>query len=67
VQLGWQVARWAQANATGLGVTYIIWQGRIWSVARSAEGWRDYTVNFPYGTNVTPTTLHMDHVHVSFG
>ncbi|MGZ4631042.1 MAG: coiled-coil domain-containing protein [Actinomycetes bacterium] len=67
VELGWRVARWAQANAAALGVTYVIWQARIWSVERSAEGWRDYTANFPYGSTVTPTTLHLDHVHISFG
>ncbi len=67
VALGWQVARWAQANAVGLGVTYVIWQARIWSVARSADGWRDYTTNFPYGSQVNATTLHLNHVHISFG
>jgi hypothetical protein len=64
--LGWTVARWAQANATSLGITYIIWQARIWSVARQGEGWRDYTANFPYGSQVNPTTLHLNHVHISF-
>jgi hypothetical protein len=66
VELGWRIARWAQANAAGLGVTYIIWQARIWSVERAAEGWRDYTTNFPYGSSVNPTTLHLNHVHISF-
>lgn len=65
-KVGWSIARWAQANAADLGVTYIIWQGRIWSVEHADEGWRDYTKNFPYGSNANPTTLHMDHVHVSF-
>jgi hypothetical protein len=67
VDLGWAIARWAQANASALGVTYIIWAARIWSVERSVEGWRDYTENFPYGSAVNPTTLHLDHVHISFG
>jgi hypothetical protein len=66
VELGWRIARWAQANAPALGVTYVIWQARIWSVARSSEGWRDYTTNFPYGAAVNPTTLHLNHVHISF-
>ena len=30
------------SNAGRLGVEYLIWQGRIWSVARSSEGWRSY-------------------------
>ena len=29
-------------NADVLGVEYLIWQGKIWSVARDAEGWRPY-------------------------
>jgi hypothetical protein len=66
VDLGWRIARWVQANAAALAVTYVIWQARIWSVERSAEGWRDYTTNFPYGGSVNPTTLHLDHVHISF-
>lgn len=67
VDLGWRIARWTQANAAALGVSYVIWQARIWSVERSAEGWRDYTANFPYGSIVNPTTLHLNHVHISFG
>lgn len=30
------------------------------------EGWRDYSLNFPYGSNANATTLHYDHVHTSF-
>jgi hypothetical protein len=50
------LAAYAQANAARLGVTYVIWNRRIWSVGRADEGWRTY-----YG--VSP---HTDHVHVSF-
>lgn len=50
------IAAYAMSNAARLGVTYIIWDRRIWSVERAAEGWRPY-----YG--VSP---HTDHVHVSF-
>ncbi|MFD9698368.1 peptidase inhibitor family I36 protein [Lentzea sp. NPDC059081] len=56
---GWKLARWVQKYASQLDVRYVIWQGKIWSVARSSEGWRDYTA----GSGVTGG--HYDHVHVS--
>lgn len=56
---GWKLARWLQKHASRLDVRYVIWQGQIWSVARSSEGWRKYTA----GTGVT--NGHYDHVHVS--
>ncbi|GAB3856404.1 M23 family metallopeptidase [Dactylosporangium cerinum] len=58
--LGWSVANWVRANAAGLGVTYVIWDAKIWSVRRNAEGWRAYTAG---GSD--PTSQHLDHVHVS--
>lgn len=61
---GWQLAHWLQANARTLGVTYVIWDGRIWSSARSAEGWRPYSGAGIYDPS-TPTGGHFDHVHVS--
>src|SRR3546814_7665455 len=42
LDLGWKVTNWMKANAETLGVQYLIWQGKIWSVARSAKGWRPY-------------------------
>jgi putative cell wall-binding protein len=42
-------------NARRVGVMYVIWNKRIWSVYSSA-GWRDYTGPVP----------HTDHVHISF-
>ncbi|GLZ30951.1 hypothetical protein Lesp02_31400 [Lentzea sp. NBRC 105346] len=56
---GWKLARWLQKYAAKLDVRYVIWQGKIWSVARSSEGWRNYTA----GSGVTGG--HYDHVHVS--
>jgi hypothetical protein len=61
-ELGWRIALYLQSNAQRLGITYMIWQGRIWSVARAAEGWRPY--RHPSGS-VSPTLQHLDHVHVS--
>ncbi|SER98246.1 peptidase inhibitor family I36 protein [Lentzea albida] len=56
---GWKLAYWLQKYASKLDVRYVIWQGKIWSVARASEGWRTYTA----GTGVT--NGHYDHVHVS--
>ncbi len=55
---GWKLARWLQKHADRLDVRYVIWQGKIWSVARASEGWR----NYPTGG---VTAGHYDHVHVS--
>ncbi|MFD4639746.1 peptidase inhibitor family I36 protein [Lentzea sp. NPDC058436] len=56
---GWKLAYWLQKHASKLDVRYVIWQGKIWSVARASEGWRNYTA----GSGVTGG--HYDHVHVS--
>lgn len=44
----------AHAVARRMGVQEIIWNRRIWSAGRHAEGWRDYG-----GTNP-----HTDHLHI---
>jgi hypothetical protein len=62
LDLGWNVTSWLKANAARLGVEYLIWQGRIWSVARSTEGWRRYDG----GGMHDPTSVtggHFDHLH----
>ncbi|WP_090073153.1 peptidase inhibitor family I36 protein [Lentzea flaviverrucosa] len=56
---GWKLSYWLQKYAAALDVRYVIWQGKIWSVARASEGWRTYTG----GSGVTGG--HYDHVHVS--
>jgi hypothetical protein len=56
---GWKLANWLKKHADRLDVRYVIWQGKIWSVARASEGWRTYNG----GSGVT--TGHYDHVHVS--
>jgi hypothetical protein len=60
--LGWQVALHLQANAETLGITYLIWDARIWSAGRAVEGWRPY--RHPSGSR-NATLLHLDHIHVS--
>lgn len=57
--VGDALAAFLVANAAQLGITYVIWYRRIWSVARAGEGWRPYPV--PPGDSP-----HTDHVHASF-
>lgn len=59
---GWQVTKWLKANAKTLGVEYLIWQGKIWSVARQAEGWRQYDGGGMHDPN-SVTGGHFDHLH----
>jgi len=62
LELGWRVTNWLKTHARTLGVEYLIWQGRIWSVARDAEGWRPYNGGGMYDPrNVTGG--HYDHLH----
>jgi len=61
---GWTFASWLVANARALRVSYVIWQGRIWSTARADEGWRAYTGGGVYDPT-SPVGGHYDHVHVS--
>ncbi|WP_392426048.1 M23 family metallopeptidase [Barrientosiimonas humi] len=61
---GDRLADWLVANAKTWAVSYVIWQGRIWSTARADEGWRTYTGGGVYDPS-DPTGGHFDHVHVS--
>lgn len=49
--------RWLMANAVELQVSTIIWNRRIWSWPRRAQGWRSYMTR----PNHNP---HTDHFHV---
>ena len=56
---GWQVAEFLRANYSELGISYIMYSQRIWSVERGSEGWR-------YVEDRGSTTAnHYDHVHVT--
>lgn len=57
-QQGWDLSNWLREHADRLDVRYVIFDNKIWSVARSDEGWRDYGGD-------GPTDGHYDHVHVS--
>ncbi len=56
---GYAVADFVRANAAELGVSYIIYSQRIWSVDRGGEGWRGME------DRGSSTANHYDHVHVT--
>lgn len=56
---GWEVAEFIRKYSSELGVNYVIHARRIWSVQRSAEGWR------PMADRGSVTANHFDHVHVT--
>lgn len=58
-QLGWDIAAFLQANRTELGVSYLIFEQRIWTVERGGEGWRGMS------NRGGDTANHFDHVHVT--
>lgn len=57
--LGWSIANYFRANASTFGVSYIIFDQKIWSVARDREGWRAMS------DRGGDTANHVDHVHVN--
>jgi hypothetical protein len=59
VQLGYDIAAWAQANASRLGIMYVIYRQRIWDVRMPSSGWR------PMEDRGSITANHFDHVHIS--
>lgn len=56
---GWEVAEFVRANYAALGVSYIMYSQRIWSVERAGEGWRYVS------DRGSVTANHYDHVHVT--
>jgi len=61
-RLGWAVASWAVAHAETRSIVTVIYDGRIWTAARSEEGWRPYDA--PAGPGDPATLRHLDHVHI---
>lgn len=59
---GWVLAQWLTAHAQRLEVATVIFDDRIWTTARSREGWRRY-VNSD-GPLSNDILQHRDHVHV---
>ena len=61
---GWQITDWLETNADTLGISYLIWQGKIWSPVRADEGWRPYTGGGMHDPGDV-TGGHFDHIHIS--
>ena len=59
MQLGYEIAAWGQANASRLGIMYIIYRQRIWDVRNASAGW------VPMADRGSFTANHFDHVHIS--
>jgi hypothetical protein len=59
IQKGYDIAAWAQANASRLGIMYIIYRQRIWDVRMASSGW------VPMEDRGSITANHYDHVHIS--
>lgn len=56
---GWEVAEFVREHYAELGVSYLIYSQKIWSVERSGEGWRGMS------DRGSATANHYDHVHVT--
>ncbi|WP_371479690.1 hypothetical protein [Kitasatospora sp. NBC_00315] len=48
-QNGWAVAHWAVTHAQQLGIRTVAYDGKIWRMAKSADGWKPQ----PAGTSTT--------------
>jgi uncharacterized protein YgiM (DUF1202 family) len=57
---GWEIANWARANASALGITEVIHAQKIWTTQRAGDGWRGMS------DRGSATANHYDHVHLSF-
>ncbi len=57
--LGWRIAEYYRANARQFGINYIIFDQKIWSVGRNAQGWRAMSGRGSDAAN------HKDHVHIN--
>ncbi|GLY17992.1 hypothetical protein Kisp01_50060 [Kineosporia sp. NBRC 101677] len=61
---GWLLAEWLRVSSDALWVSYVIFDGKIWSKSRHDEGWRTYDGGGVYNPEAA-TGGHFDHVHVS--
>lgn len=57
--LGNAIAEYYRKHAKELNISYIIWDQKIWSVARNSEGWR------AMASRGSDSANHLDHVHIN--
>ena len=60
-QTGWDIANYLREHYADLGISYVIYAQKIWSVERNGEGWRGMS------NRGSATANHYDHVHVTVG
>jgi hypothetical protein len=59
---GWLLSHWLVAHGDEHAVATVIFDDRIWTMRRSAQGWREYV--HPSGNRTNEVLRHLDHVHV---
>ena len=57
--VGWEIANYLRENARALRIQYIIFDQKIWNIARDREGWRWMS------NRGSDTANHRDHVHIT--
>lgn len=57
--LGDEIAAYYRKHAKELNISYIIWDQKIWNIARDKEGWR------AMANRGGDTANHKDHVHIN--
>jgi uncharacterized protein YgiM (DUF1202 family) len=65
IDQGDDMAQFLIKNREALGISYLIWQDKIW--LGPSKGWEEYSQSGKYGNqfagNWNDTTRHMDHIH----
>ncbi len=59
---GWALAQFLVAQAERMSIATVIFDDRIWTAARSDQGWREYGEGS--GSGDAAIRRHLDHVHV---
>lgn len=57
--LGWEIANYFREHAAEYNINYIIFDQKIWNIARDKEGWRSMANRGSDSAN------HLDHVHIN--
>lgn len=64
-ETGWALAQYLVAHAQRLEIATVIYDGKIWTARRAAQGWREYRVDTSGRSDAVAAVLeHRDHVHV---